>query len=92
MREYQNRSIGSTLIKNGIHRLLEMEVNILFVYGDPQFYSKFGFSADTASKYYPPYEIQYPFGWQAISLKECNDINTPVKITCVESLSDPKLW
>lgn len=90
--EYQNQSIGSQLIKNGIKMLTDMEVNILFVYGDPKFYGRFSFSADTASKYYPPYKIQYPFGWQALTLKECSYINKPVKIQCVDSLADPKLW
>ncbi len=90
--EHQNRAIGSGLIKNGIDRLLHMDVNALFVYGDPNYYSKFGFSADAASRYLPPYEIQYPFGWQAIIFQECTGMNTPMRISCVQSLSDPKLW
>ena len=92
MPEYQNKSIGSKLIQSGVKRLLEMEVNMLFVYGDPKFYGRFGFNAETASKYYTSYELQYPFGWQAITLNDCSNITEPVTINCVESLSDPKLW
>lgn len=89
---YQNRSIGSRLIENGIQRLLKMEATILFVYGDPKFYGKFGFNAATASQYSPPYKIKYPFGWQGLILKNGHDIVTPAKITCVTSLSDQRLW
>ena len=32
----------------------EMGVNVLFVYGDPKYYGKFGFNADLASGYSPP--------------------------------------
>ena len=45
-----------------------MGVNVVFVYGDPKYYGKFGFSAEVASAYSPPYELQYPFGWQAVAL------------------------
>ncbi|MEM8723336.1 MAG: N-acetyltransferase [Cyanobacteria bacterium P01_G01_bin.39] len=68
--DYQNRGIGSKLIDTGIQRLLNMGVNILFVYGDPKYYSRFGFSADTATLYIPPYKLQYSYGWQAIILNE----------------------
>jgi putative acetyltransferase len=90
--DYQKRRIGSGLIENGMQRLLTMGVHILFVYGDPKFYSRFGFSADAADQYTPPYRLQYPFGWQAITLNECTIEESPVKIACVTSLCDPELW
>ena len=90
--KYQKCRIGSKLIENGLQRLLEMGVNILFVYGDPKYYSRFGFNTDAASRYTPPYKLQYPFGWQAIALNECKIAKAPVKIACVTSLCDPELW
>ncbi len=90
--ECQNRRIGSNLIEDGIERLSKMGVNVLFVYGDPKYYGKFGFNADLASKYSPPYELQYPFGWQAIVLNEGSLETATVRITCVASLCDPELW
>lgn len=89
---YQQRRIGSKLIASGIERLSDKGVNVLFVYGDPKYYGKFGFKADTASRYSPPYELQYPFGWQAIALNEVGSAKSNVKIACVASLRDPKLW
>lgn len=90
--ECQNRRIGSNLIEEGMERLSRTGVNVLFVYGDPKYYGKFGFNAALASKYSPPYELQYPFGWQAIVLNEDSLEKTTVKISCVASLRDPGLW
>jgi len=90
--EYQKRQIGSKLIESGKERLSKMGVNILFVYGDPNYYGKFGFDADTASGYSPPYELQYPFGWQAIFLTEGVCTESTVKISCVDPLKDAELW
>lgn len=90
--EYQKRRIGSRLIENGMERLSKMGVNVLFVYGDPNYYGKFGFDADTASGYSPPYEFQYPFGWQEIILNEGVFTKSSVKISCVDPLNDPELW
>lgn len=90
--DYQNRRIGSKLINSGIQQLLKMGVDILFVYGDPKYYSRFGFSADTADLYTPPYKLQYAYGWQAIILDECKNVKSSVKIACVTSLCDSELW
>ena len=89
---YQNQRIGSKLIDSGVQQLLKMGVNIVFVYGDPKYYSRFGFRADLAVRYTPPYTLQYPFGWQAIILNESNISQSSIKITCVQPLCDPQLW
>ena len=90
--EYQKRRIGSRLIESGMERLSKMGVNVLFVYGDPKYYGKFGFNADLASGYSPPYELQYPFGWLAITLNEGVFTELTVKISCVDPLKDAALW
>ena len=90
--DYQKRGIGSTLIKYGMQQLSAMGVNIVFVYGDPNYYERFGFDADTARNYTTPYNLQYPSGWQAIVLNEYAMEKIPVAISCVTSLCDPKLW
>ncbi len=89
---YQKGRIGSKLIESGMQQLSNMGVDILFVYGDPKYYSRFGFSADAAARYTPPYRLQYPFGWQAIALNRCSIEESPIRIACVTSLCDPELW
>lgn len=88
----QNLGIGSQLVKRGIQQLSTMGVDILLVYGDPKYYGRFGFSADIAECYIPPYELQYPFGWQGIALSGRGMQPSSIQIACVNSLSDPALW
>jgi putative acetyltransferase len=90
--EHQKRHIGSKLIKKGMGQLAENEINTLFVYGDPKFYSKFGFDAETAAGFLPPYDLQYPFGWQAIVLNDYGPTESVIKLSCVDSLCHPELW
>lgn len=90
--EYQNKRVGSKLIEAGQQRLLKQGVQLLFVYGDPHYYGRFGFSTDDAALYAAPYTLQFPFGWQALALIRGSSPDSPVTITCVASLSDPQLW
>ena len=90
--DHQKCGIGSKLIDSGMRQLSITGVDILFVYGDPEYYSKFGFSVDAAKCYIPPFKLQYPFGWQAIALNEFSTGKSPGKIACVASLCDPELW
>jgi putative acetyltransferase len=90
--EYQKRRIGSKLIEYGIQQLSVMGIHVVFVYGNPTYYGRFGFSADAARQYTAPYTLHYPFGWQAIVLNDCDIAKPPLAITCVTSLYDPKLW
>ena len=75
--EYQKRRIGAKLIEYGMQQLSVMGVNVVFVYGDPKYYGRFGFSADAAHQYLTPFQLQYPFGWQAIVLNEYDIENSP---------------
>jgi putative acetyltransferase len=90
--DYQKRRVGSKLVEYGMKQLSAVGVNVVFVYGDPQYYGRFGFSADAAHQYTAPYRLQYPFGWQAIVLNKYDIEKSPVVISCVNSLRDPKLW
>lgn len=89
---YQKRGAGSALVETGIARLSEAGVQVLFVYGDPAYYGRFGFSADVATNYTPPYALQYPFGWQAIVLNDIGSSGPALSISCVPALRDPGLW
>lgn len=90
--EYQKRRIGSKLVENGIEVLTREGVNVLFVYGDLEYYRKFGFNEKTAARYLPPYKLQYPFGWLALALDSEGSAEHTVKVSCVASLCDPALW
>ena len=76
--EHQQKKVGSRLIESGLEKLKEAWGNIVFVYGDPEFYGKFGFDADTAN--------------EALILEDWSDKTTPAATSCVSALSDPDLW
>jgi putative acetyltransferase len=90
--DFQRRRIGSSLIESGLQTLSAMGVNVVFVYGDPKYYGRFGFSADIAAQYKAPYRLEYPFGWQAIGIDGYEIDGSPVQIACASALCDPKLW
>lgn len=90
--EYQKRHIGSELINHGIKELTEKGVHTLLVYGDPKYYSRFGFDVDMAADYIAPYDLKHPHGWQAMTLNECSLAKAPVKISCVNALRNSDIW
>lgn len=89
---HQRQGIGTKLIRAGIDRLSDSGVNILIVYGDPEYYGQFGFNAETAAHFIPPYKLQYEFGWLALKLSDVDIFSNNIKLTCVESLSHSDLW
>jgi len=90
--DYQKQKIGAKLVEKGIQTLLKMKANILFVYGDPEYYGRFGFSTNVAEKFIPQHKLEYPSGWQAIILNQFSIKNSTSNLVCVASLNDPKLW
>ena len=65
--DYQKQRIGSQLIKSGMQRLSTMGVDILFVYGDPKYYGRFGFLCNC---YFINYEkCQYSENMSKIVMK-----------------------
>jgi len=90
--DHQKGGIGSKLIEVGMQGLSDKGTDVIFVYGDPNYYGRFGFSADAANQYATPYKLQYPSGWQAIVLNEYQFDTSSVAITCVDALRDPHLW
>ena len=90
--EHRKVGIGSRLVESGIELLSGTMANVVLVYGDPRYYARFGFSAEAATRFVPPYDLKYPFGWQARVLHPGGPADQAVKLSCVRSLRDPALW
>ncbi len=90
--ECQSRGVGSQLIESGLRELTARGVDLLFVYGDPAYYGRFGFTAASVEKYRPPYPLQQPIGWLAQSLSGREPQASVVELGCVAALRDPALW
>lgn len=90
--EHQKRGVGSLLVEDGKRQLSEMGVDVLLVYGDPEYYGRFGFSVAAAEGCIPPYDIEHRLGWQGVVLSERGIPESPLQLECVASLRDPALW
>ncbi len=90
--DYQRQGIGQKLIDFGISRLKEDKVDLVFTYGDPDFYKKVGFKPISEKMAKAPLPLKYPFGWLCQSLVG-NEIE-PIagKSYCVAALNHPEYW
>jgi predicted N-acetyltransferase YhbS len=90
--EYQGRGIGQKLINFGHKDLKKKGIELVFTYGDNNFYSKVGYKKISEEIVEAPLKLSYPEGWMGQNL---NNSEIPV-ITgashCVEALNDKKYW
>ena len=90
--DHQKRGVGSLLVGDGKRRLSDMGVDVLLVYGDPEYYGRFGFSVAAAERFIPPYAIEHRLGWQGVVFSERGIPESPLQLECVPPLRDPALW
>jgi putative acetyltransferase len=90
--ELQKQGVGSRLIKSGIDMLSADGVDVLLVYGDSEYYGRFGFMEDIGRSFVPPYPLEYPFGWLGMMLNGTDLPKMPLRFACVQALNDPDLW
>lgn len=90
--DFQRQGIATRMIEHGKKILTEKGVDVIFVYGDPKYYERYGFVASLGELFIPPYPLEYPFGWQAMQLSKKTIKQAQYKFTCVPALSDPSLW
>ena len=88
----QRHRTGSELVETGMTQLKVACVDLVFVYGDPKYYRRFGFNSKTAAGFSAPYTLTYPHGWLAVSLDGREFSHITSQVTCVDSLSDSALW
>ena len=89
---YQGKGVGQKLINFGLNTLKENGVELVFTYGDPDYYSKVGFSLIAEKLVKAPLKLTYPEGWLGQSL--LSDEIEPIKGNsfCVEALNKSDLW
>ena len=85
----QGRGVGSALVKEGMGRLRSLGASHVFTYGDPNYYSRFGFQS--AEKIPAPYPLSFPNGWMVINLTD-KDIEFLRKPVCISVFSKASYW
>jgi len=89
---FQNQGVGTELINTGMEILKKDNLDFLFVYGDPKYYSKFGFNKKDSKLFIPPFILSYPNGWLGINLTQIKVPKTEMKFSCIDALSSEDLW
>ncbi len=90
--DVQGQGIGQQLIQYGLAHLKAMHIDLVFTYGDPNYYSKTGFYQINEDIVKAPCPLSEPIGWLAQSL-DGQMIEPIVGATgCVDALNDPELW
>jgi putative acetyltransferase len=64
---FQRAGIGSELVRSGIAIAQATGEELIFVLGEPEYYSRFGFTAETAAPFRSPYAGPY---LMALALRE----------------------
>ncbi len=90
--DHQGKGVGQNLINFGIKQLRELGVELIFTYGDPNYYSKVGFEHVPQEVAEAPFKLGHPEGWLGQSLDGCS-LGLPLgQACCVEAFNDPGYW
>ncbi|MEH6651694.1 MAG: N-acetyltransferase [Motiliproteus sp.] len=88
----QGSGVGQQLINYGLDQLRSLRVDLVFTYGDPNYYSKTGFGQISESLVKAPFTLSQPEGWLAQRLDGDPIKAMPGATRCVEALSDQQYW
>jgi putative acetyltransferase len=86
--------IGTALVEDGLRRLREAGTGLVFVFGDPAYYRRFGFEAAAPHGLDAPYPIQpeYADAWMVTVLRDGLLGQITGRVRCANTLSQPELW
>ncbi|GIU12220.1 MULTISPECIES: GNAT family N-acetyltransferase [unclassified Shewanella] len=89
---FQRQGVGQKLIQFGLDTLRSKGIELVFTYGDPNYYSKVGFQLVSEDLVKAPQPLTYPEGWIAQSLKgeQLQAINGSCR--CVAALNKAEYW
>lgn len=87
----QKQGIGSALIQKGLSRMKEEGAGHIYVFGDPAYYGRFGFTS--THHVMPPYDLpqEWKTAWQSLCLDDTNP-NPKGMLSVPKPWSHPELW
>lgn len=90
--DHQGKGVGQKLINFGIERLRELGVELIFTYGDPNYYSRVGFEYVPQEVAEAPFKLAHPEGWLGQSL-DGSSLERPLgQACCLEAFNNPQYW
>ena len=88
----QNQGIGKILVTTGIEMLKNHGAGLVFVYGNPDYYSRFGFEPAMPHRMMPPYSLDYPEAWMVLELEPGALKHNQGTIKCANTLNSREYW
>ena len=92
--EFQSQGIGAQLVTRGLNQLMAVGIDIVFVLGYPEYYTKYGFSPAGRLGYEAPYPIadKDADAWMVRSCFPDQVERVNRKVVCADSLNNPGYW
>lgn len=90
--DHQGKKVGQQLINFGLAQLKKKGVQLVFTYGDPDFYARVGFEVISEDLAKAPLELTHPEGWLCQSLDGGEMGPLPGISRCVKAFDKPAYW
>lgn len=93
-RDFQGQGVGGLLVREGLRRLNDDGVELVFVLGHPGYYPRFGFSPAGARGLAAPYPIlaKNADAWMVQGLQPGVLDRVEGTVRCASALRHPKYW
>lgn len=88
----QRRGVGQALIRHGLDQLRADHVDVALTYGDPRYYTRFGFEVISETMAKAPQRLNFPHGWMGQSLDGASLRGLKGAGQCVDSLNKAEFW
>ena len=94
MPEAQGRGIGGELVREGFRCLSDLGTALVFVLGDPRYYSRFGFRPAAAEGLQAPYPLPpaYAEAWMVHELRPGTLGTVQGRLMCADTLDEEIYW
>jgi len=90
--EFQRKGVGGRLTEWGVQRLRDSGVQLVFVLGYPEYYSRHGFEPATPLGLAAPYPISPEEAWMVRALEPGLLGTVRGTVECAETMSRPEYW
>ena len=90
----QRRGVGGRLIEEGVERLKDRGVDLVFVLGHPDYYPRHGFEPAIPHGYLPTYPIaaHQEDAWMVRRLRDGASDFKGGTVACADALDKPEYW